>query len=113
MHEVDPSGVSKADPDDVLNMASMYGLLIHLPDKPDFNSPRNRSRYKGGTPLTDKMVACIGMCGPITVAEYMRRALRDRKYRYYTGKGSRSGRGVGRRTTTKVRGLGSGGGIVD
>ena len=112
MHEADPSGVSNADPEDVLDMASMYDPSIHLPDKPDFNSPRNRARYEGGTPLTDEMVAYIGVRGPITVAEYMRRALRDGKYGYYTGKGSRSGRGVGRRTATKVRGLG-GGGIVD
>ena len=113
MHEADPSGVSNADPEDVLDMASMYDPSIHLPDKPDFNSPRNRARYEGGTPLTDEMVAYIGVRGPITVAEYMRRALRDGKYGYYTGKGSRSGRGMGRRTTTNVGGVGGGGGVVD
>jgi NADH dehydrogenase [ubiquinone] 1 alpha subcomplex assembly factor 7 len=94
-HEPDPSGVSNADPEDVLDMASMYDPSIHLPDKPDFNSVRNRARYEPGTPLTDEMIAYIGVRGPITVAEYMRRALRDGRHGYYTGKGSRSGRGAG------------------
>ncbi|KAL3776141.1 hypothetical protein ACHAW5_003259 [Stephanodiscus triporus] len=78
-------------------MASMYDPSIHLPDKPDFNSPVNRLRYEGGTPLTDEMIAYIGVRGPITVAEYVRRALRDGRHGYYTGKGSRSGRGGGGR----------------
>jgi len=95
--EPDPSGVSRANAEDVLDLASMYDPSVHLPDKPDFTSPANRSRYEEGTPLTDELVAYIGVRGPITVAEYMRRALRDGKHGYYTGKGSRDGRG---RTTS-------------
>ena len=89
--EADPSGVSHADPEDVLNMASMYDPSIHLPDKPNFNSPSNREKYEAGTPMTDELIAYIGVRGPITVAEFMRRVLRDGRYGYYTSKGSRSG----------------------
>lgn len=89
--EADPSGVSHADPEDILNMASMYDPSIHLPDKPNFNSPSNREKYEAGTPLTDELIAYIGVRGPITVAEFMRRVLRDGRYGYYTSKGSRSG----------------------
>lgn len=89
--EADPSGVSHADPADVLDMASMYDPSIHLPDKPNFNSPSNREKYEAGTPLTDELIAYIGVRGPITVAEFMRRVLRDGRYGYYTSKGSRSG----------------------
>uniref|UniRef100_A0A7S2Q308 type II protein arginine methyltransferase n=1 Tax=Skeletonema marinoi TaxID=267567 RepID=A0A7S2Q308_9STRA len=89
--EADPSGVSHADPEDVLNMASMYDPSIHLPDKPNFNSPSNRDKYEAGTPMTDELIAYIGVRGPITVAEFMRRVLRDGRYGYYTSKGSRSG----------------------
>ena len=93
--EADPSGVSHADPEDVLNMASMYDPSIHLPDKPNFNSPSNRLKYEAGTPMTDELIAYIGVRGPITVAEFMRRVLRDERYGYYTSKGSRSGQNAG------------------
>ena len=69
----------------------MYDPSIHLPDKPNFNSPSNREKYEAGTPLTDELIAYIGVRGPITVAEFMRRVLRDGRYGYYTSKGSRSG----------------------
>lgn len=89
--EAHPSGVSHANPEDILDMASMYDPSIHLPDKPNFNSPTNRIKYEAGTPLIDELIAYIGVRGPITVAEYMRRVLRDGRYGYYTNKGSRSG----------------------
>ena len=89
--EADPSGISHADPEDILNMASMYDPSIHLPDKPNFNSPSNREKYEAGTPMTDELIAYIGVRGPITVAEFMRRVLRDGRYGYYTRKGSRTG----------------------
>ncbi|KAL9181235.1 hypothetical protein ACHAXT_010040 [Thalassiosira profunda] len=90
-----PQGVSHANPEDVLDMASMYEPSIHLPDKPNFNSPANRLKYEAGTPLTDELIAYIGVRGPITVAEFMRRVLRDGEHGYYTGKGSRSGKAGG------------------
>lgn len=104
LYELDPSGVSRADPEDVLDMASMYDPAIHLPDKPNFNSSRNRLKYELGTPLTDELVAYIGVRGPITVAEYMRRALRDGRYGYYTGKGSRSGKSSQRKKSAGTTG---------
>ncbi|KAL3784778.1 hypothetical protein ACHAWO_006424 [Cyclotella atomus] len=90
--EADPSGVSNANPEDILDLASMYDPSIHLPDKPNFVSPANRAKYEAGTPLTDELIAYIGVRGPITVAEFMRRVLRDGRYGYYTSKGARSGR---------------------
>lgn len=44
-------------------------------------------------------MAYIGVRGPITVTEYMRRALRDGRYGYYTGKGSRSGKSERKKAT--------------
>jgi hypothetical protein len=38
-------------------------------------------------------VAYIGVRPQIMVAKHMRRILRDGRHGYYTGKGSRSGRG--------------------
>jgi NADH dehydrogenase [ubiquinone] 1 alpha subcomplex assembly factor 7 len=90
--EADPSGVSNANPEDILDLASMYDPSIHLPDKPNFVSPANRAKYEAGTPLTDELIAYIGVRGPITVAEFMRRVLRDGRYGYYTSKGARSGK---------------------
>ena len=90
--EAHPSGISHANPEDILDMASMYDPSIHLPDKPNFNSPMNRMKYESGTALTDELISYIGVRGPITVAEYMRRVLRDGRYGYYTSKGSRSGK---------------------
>jgi len=90
--EPNPSGVSHANPEDILDMASMYDPSIHLPDKPNFNTPANRSVYEAGTPLTEELIAYIGVRGPITVAEFMRRVLRDGEFGYYTKKGSRSGK---------------------
>ena len=88
----DPSGISNADPEDILDLASMYDPSIHLPDKPNFLSPSNRNKYEAGTPLTEELIAYIGVRGPITVAEMMRRVLRDGRHGYYTSKGSRSGK---------------------
>lgn len=105
LYELDPCGVSRADPEDVLDMASMYDPAIHLPDKPNFNSSRNRLKYELGTPSTDELVAYIGVRGPITVAEYMRRALRDGMYGYYTGKGSRSGKSSHRKKSSGTTGV--------
>ncbi|KAL7521728.1 hypothetical protein ACHAWX_006403 [Stephanocyclus meneghinianus] len=90
--EPHPSGVSRADPEDILDLASMYDPSIHLPDKPNFASPDNRQKYEAGTPLTEELIAYIGVRGPITVAEFMRRVLRDGRWGYYTSKGARSGR---------------------
>ena len=90
--EADPSGVSNANPEDILDLASMYDPSIHLPDKPNFVSPANRAKYEAGTPLTDELIAYIGVRGPITVAEFMRRVLRDGRYGYYTNKGARTGK---------------------
>ena len=90
--EAHPSGVSNANPEDILDLASMYDPSIHLPDKPNFVSPANRAKYEAGTPLTDELIAYIGVRGPITVAEFMRRVLRDGRYGYYTSKGARSGK---------------------
>ncbi|EJK62246.1 hypothetical protein THAOC_17149 [Thalassiosira oceanica] len=87
----DPRGVSSANPEDVIDMATLYDPSVHLPDKPDFSSASNRERYEGGTPLTDELVAYIGVRGPITTAEFMRRALRHEDHGYYTGKGARAG----------------------
>ena len=78
----------------------MYDPSIHLPDKPNFNSPSNRDKYEAGTPMTDELIAYIGVRGPITVAEFMRRVLRDGRYGYYTSKGSRSGQKDGGVVTT-------------
>jgi len=100
--EPDPSGVSHANPEDILNMASMYDPSIHLPDKPNFNSPANREKYEAGTPMTDELIAYIGVRGPITVAEFMRRVLRDGRYGYYTSKGSRSGQKDGSSAATTI-----------
>ncbi|KAL3793820.1 hypothetical protein HJC23_006180 [Cyclotella cryptica] len=90
--EPHPSGVSNANPEDILDLASMYDPSIHLPDKPNFTSPSNRQKYEAGTPLTDELIAYIGVRGPITVAEFMRRVLRDGRWGYYTSKGARSGK---------------------
>jgi NADH dehydrogenase [ubiquinone] 1 alpha subcomplex assembly factor 7 len=100
--EPDPSGVSHANPEDILNMASMYDPSIHLPDKPNFNSPANREKYEAGTPMTDELIAYIGVRGPISVAEFMRRVLRDGRYGYYTSKGSRSGQKDGSSAATTI-----------
>jgi len=104
--EAHPSGVSHANPEDILDMASMYDPSIHLPDKPNFNSPTNRIKYEAGTPLTDELIAYIGVRGPITVAEYMRRVLRDGRYGYYTSKGSRSGQKMNSGSATAVGAVG-------
>lgn len=80
------SGVSRADPGDVLDMGTMYDPSVHLPDKPDFNAPlSDGSRYEPATPLLEEIVALIGVRGPITVAEYMRMALRHPQHGYYAG----------------------------
>ncbi|KAL7553580.1 hypothetical protein ACHAWF_016875 [Thalassiosira exigua] len=97
----DPSGVSHANPEDILDMSSMYDPAIHLPDKPDFNSPANRAKYEAGTPTTDELIAYIGVRGPITVAEFMRRALRGEQG-YYTKKGSRGGKDATARSRKDV-----------
>ena len=63
MPSPDPSGVSHVNPKDVINIKSMYDPSIHLPDKPNFNTPSNRTKYKEGwyTTLTDELIAYIGV----------------------------------------------------
>ena len=81
----DPSGISRAEPGDVLDLSTLYDPSIHLPDRPDFASPEGN--YEPGTPLADDLVRIIGVGGPITVAEYMRMALRHPTLGYYTSGG--------------------------
>ena len=76
------TGISKADPEDMLDFASMYNPSIHLPDKPDFSDPR--LNYEIATDLSTHLEKYIGVRGPITTAEYMRQALTHPLYGYYT-----------------------------
>ena len=76
------AGISKADPEDMIDFASMYDPVIHLPDKPDFSDPR--LNYEVATDLSTYLMKYIGVRGPITTAEYMRQALTHPLYGYYT-----------------------------
>lgn len=67
----------------MIDIASMYDPKIHLPCKPDFSDPSKN--YEASTPLGEELMKYIGVLGsPITLAEYMKRCLRDEKYGYYT-----------------------------
>ena len=68
---------------DMFDLASMYDPRIHLPLKPDFSDPNKN--YEVATPLGEELMKYIGVLGaPITLAEYMKRCLRDEKHGYYT-----------------------------
>lgn len=86
MHSMSSSldlGVSSSSDSSLLDISSMYDEKIHLPLKPDFSDPKQN--YEPATPLGDELMKYIGVLGaPITVAEYMRRCLRDDKFGYYT-----------------------------
>ena len=67
----------------MIDIASMYDPKIHLPLKPNFSDPSKN--YEVATPLGDELMKYIGVLGaPITLAEYMKRCLRDENYGYYT-----------------------------
>lgn len=75
--------LSSSNNSSLLDVSSMYDEKIHLPLKPDFSDPKQN--YEPATPLGDELMKYIGVMGsPITVAEYMRRCLRDEKFGYYT-----------------------------
>jgi hypothetical protein len=81
--EADPSGVSRANAADIIDLSSMFDPNIHLPDIPDFNDPNQG--YEVATPLGTDLMKYIGVLGrPITVADYMNRCLRDEHHGYYT-----------------------------
>ena len=67
----------------MIDPSSMYNPTIHLPNKPNFNDPK--LNYEPSTKLGEEIMKYIAVQGsPITVAEYMRRCLRDEQYGYYT-----------------------------
>lgn len=75
--------LSLSNDNSLLDISSMYDEKIHLPLKPDFSDPKQN--YEPATPLGDELMKYIGVLNsPITVAEYMRRCLRDEKFGYYT-----------------------------
>ena len=93
--EPDETGVSAAVPEDMIDLPSLYDPAVHLPDKPNFEADLaddgtgsgQRIRYEVGTPLGEELIRLIGVRGPITVAEYMRLALRHPTLGYYTSAG--------------------------
>jgi len=86
--EPDESGVSAAVPEDMIDLPSLYDPAVHLPDKPNFETDlADGIRYEVGTPLGEELIRLIGVRGPITVAEYMRLALRHPTLGYYTSAG--------------------------
>ncbi|OEU16138.1 DUF185-domain-containing protein [Fragilariopsis cylindrus CCMP1102] len=63
----------------------MFDPLIHLP-----HAPKDWKGYEPATPLTDFLMARIGVSGqPITTAEYMRHALTHPLHGYYTSSSQR------------------------
>ena len=67
----------------MIDLSSMYDPRLHLPLKPDFADPSKN--YEVATPLGEELMKYIGVLGaPITLAEYMKRCLRDETYGYYT-----------------------------
>lgn len=78
--ELDPPISSE---NSLLDLSSMYDEKIHLPMKPDFSDPKQN--FEPATQLGDELMKYIGVIGlPITIAEYMRRCLRDDRFGYYT-----------------------------
>ena len=68
---------------DMIDLSSMYDPRIHLPLKPNFADPSKN--YEPATLLGEELMKYIGVLGaPITVAEYMKRCLRDERFGYYT-----------------------------
>eukprot|EP00978_Attheya_sp_CCMP212_P049700 scaffold698377_cov67-Attheya_sp.AAC.1 len=80
--EANPNGVTNADPEDMIDFHTLYDPQVHLPDKPHFGNPA--LRYEPATPLGDELLQWIGVRGPITVADFMHRALADPQHGYYT-----------------------------
>mmetsp|Transcript_20548 Transcript_20548/g.30889 ORF Transcript_20548/g.30889 Transcript_20548/m.30889 type:complete len:619 (+) Transcript_20548:146-2002(+) len=77
----DESGIVSRDlTEEVIRVEDMFDPRIHLP-----NVPRNWKGYEEGTPLTMELIEYMAVrVKPITVADFMRRALTDEKYGYYT-----------------------------
>ena len=74
--EADPSGISRANAADIIDLSSMYDPAIHLPDVPDFNDPKKG--FEVATPLGNELMKYIAVLGrPITVSDFMHRCLRD------------------------------------
>jgi hypothetical protein len=58
----------------------MYTPSFHLP-----SAPTNWSNYEPSTPITEKLIALIGVSGrPISTADFMRTALTHPEHGYYT-----------------------------
>ena len=75
------------DDDDgfLVDRDAMFDPLIHLP-----HAPKDWKGYEPATPLTDFLMARIGVSGqPITTAEYMRHALTHPLHGYYTSSSQR------------------------
>ena len=76
-----PEGIMSDDiTSSLLDLKDMYDPKIHLP-----YAPQDWTGYEPSTPLSDELMAQIGVIGkPITTAEYMRQALTHPLYGYYT-----------------------------
>lgn len=75
--------LSHSNTSSMIDLASMYDPKIHLPLKPNFSDPSKN--YEVATPLGEELMKYIGVLGaPITMAEYMKRCLRDENHGYYT-----------------------------
>lgn len=77
----DESGIVSRDlTDEVIRVQDMFDPRIHLP-----NVPRNWKGYEEGTPLTMEMIQYMAVRSkPMTVADFMRKALTHEEYGYYT-----------------------------
>ena len=76
-----PEGIMSDDvTSSLVDLKDMYDPKIHLP-----YAPQDWIGYEPATPLSDELMAQIGVIGkPITTAEYMRQALTHPLYGYYT-----------------------------
>ena len=75
--------LSHSNTPSMIDLASMYDPKLHLPLKPNFSDPSKN--YEVATPLGTELMKYIGVLGaPITLAEYMKRCLRDEHHGYYT-----------------------------
>ena len=77
-----PEGIMSDDvTSSLLDLKDLYDPKIHLPYAPQ----GDWSGYEPATPLSDELMAQIGVIGkPITTAEYMRQALTHPLHGYYT-----------------------------
>ena len=58
----------------------LYNPSIHLP-----SAPTNWNNYEPSTPITETLIALIGVSGrPISTADFMRIALTHPQHGYYT-----------------------------